>query len=194
MQKSIVKHEVKEETIKKESETKTHDQAKNEPLEDEDDDMEDEDELEEEDEIVEEPKGFKPLQEGKSFIPIKDQVTFKPYSDATPTTPNNSNGDHPTSMTSSLNTSSPVPTYPRPINPLILEAMYRMQRSPFGGFYGGSTAPRPPYPFPPSLMAAAGLNGSPFAPSRYPGSGDFLHPLHHPSSHGHPGLTKPKDR
>ena len=152
----------------------------------------------------EEPKGFKPLQEGKSFIPIKDQVTFKPYSDApssTPSTPKTPLNGDPSSLTAAMTNSSSVPpTYPRPINPLILEAMYRMQtqrQSPFGGFYGGSTAagaPRPPYPFPPSLMAAAGLNGSPFGHSRYPGS-DLFHPLHHHASHGgHPICNKPKDR
>ena len=197
---NVVKNEVKEDLLVVKDNAK--ESSKNEPQDEEEDIEEEEEEMEDlEEEIAadEEPKGFKPLQEGKSFIPIKDQVTFKPYSDANTTTPNtntpstpNANGD-PTSL-GAMNTSSPVPTYPRPINPLILEAMYRMQRSPFGGFYGGATAPRPPYPFPPSLMAAAGLNGSPFGPQRYPGAGDFLHPLHHPGAHPHPGLTKPKDR
>ena len=186
--------------------------------------MEDQDELmaaaenhpHPEDEEEEEPRGFKPLHEGKSFIPIKDQVTFKPYSDVspssnttipssttTPKTPTALNGAaDPSSLTVAAMTNSVPPTYPRPINPLILEAMYRMQtqrQSPFGGFYGGSAtaaggAPRPPYPFPPSLMAAAGLNGSPFGHSRYPGS-DLFHPLHHHASHGgHPICNKPKDR
>ena len=193
---NVVKSEVKEHLVKENAKESTK-----EPQDEEEDIEEEEEEMEDfEEEIVadEEPKGFKPLQEGKSFIPIKDQVTFKPYSDANTTTPNtpstpNANGD-PTSL-GGMNTSSPVPTYPRPINPLILEAMYRMQRTtPFGGFYGGATAPRPPYPFPPSLMAAAGLNGSPFGPQRYPGAGDFLHPLHYPGAHPHQGLTKPKDR
>ena len=204
-----VKHE-----IAKLEETKDHqnqpldDQDLDEEVEDDDEDyeeMEDHELMADHDPPEEEPKGFKPLQEGKSFIPIKDQVTFKPYSDAPSSTPSSTpktplNGD-PSSLSAAMTNSSSVPpTYPRPINPLILEAMYRMQtqrQSPFGGFYGGSTptgAPRPPYPFPPSLMAAAGLNGSPFGHSRYPGT-DLFHPLHHHASHGgHPICNKPKDR
>ena len=225
----VVKHEIAAKleetnsTINKNHHHQTLDEDLDEELDEDYDEMEDQDELmaaaenhphPEDEEEEEEPRGFKPLHEGKSFIPIKDQVTFKPYSDVspssnttipssttTPKTPTALNGD-PSSLTVAAMTNSVPPTYPRPINPLILEAMYRMQtqrQSPFGGFYGGSAtaaggAPRPPYPFPPSLMAAAGLNGSPFGHSRYPGS-DLFHPLHHHASHGgHPICNKPKDR
>ena len=166
-----------------------------EPIENlEDDDME-EDELIDEDEDLEEhdpqPKGFKPLQEGKSFVPIKDHVTFKPYSDDTK--PSTSEKIPQSPLANPLGGNPIPPSYPRPIHPLLLEAMYRMQRPSFApnpaGFAG-----RPQYPFSPSLM--------PFGPSpRYPG--EFLHHLHHPGGApgGHPthhGLTtpsgKPKDR
>lgn len=124
-----------------------------------------EDELEEEDEDLEEEeeeqKGFKPLQEGKSFVPIKDQVTFKPYSDAKPST-----SDKAPSATGM----SPLqPSYPRPIHPLLLEAMYRMQRPSFAPPTSFGAA-RPQYPFSPPIM--------PFGSTRY--TPDFLHHLHHP--------------
>ena len=131
--------------------------------------------------------GFKPLQEGKSFVPIKDQVTFKPYSDAKPS---NETSTAATSISSISNT--PIPSYPRPIHPLLLEAMYRMQRP-----FPAPSLPRPQYPFPPSLMAAASMgnpNGPSFPPSRYPPT-DFLHHLHHPGHHPNPiNSGKPKDR
>ena len=132
-------------------------------------------------------KGFKPLQEGKSFVPIKDQVTFKPYSDAKPS---NETSTAATSISSISNT--PIPSYPRPIHPLLLEAMYRMQRP-----FPAPSLPRPQYPFPPSLMAAASMgtpNGPSFSSSRYPPT-DFLHHLHHPGHHPSPiSSGKPKDR
>ena len=132
-------------------------------------------------------KGFKPLQEGKSFVPIKDQVTFKPYSDAKPS---NETSTAATSISSISNT--PIPSYPRPIHPLLLEAMYRMQRP-----FPAPSLPRPQYPFPPSLMAAASMgtpNGPSFPSSRYPPT-DFLHHLHHPGHHPSPiSSGKPKDR
>ena len=132
-------------------------------------------------------KGFKPLQEGKSFVPIKDQVTFKPYSDAKPS---NETSTAATSISSISNT--PIPSYPRPIHPLLLEAMYRMQRP-----FPAPSLSRPQYPFPPSLMAAASMgtpNGPSFPSSRYPPT-DFLHHLHHPGHHPSPiSSGKPKDR
>ena len=132
-------------------------------------------------------KGFKPLQEGKSFVPIRDQVTFKPYSDAKPS---NETSTAATSISSISNT--PIPSYPRPIHPLLLEAMYRMQRP-----FPAPSLPRPQYPFPPSLMAAASMgtpNGPSFSSSRYPPT-DFLHHLHHPGHHPSPiSSGKPKDR
>lgn len=132
-------------------------------------------------------KGFKPLQEGKSFVPIRDQVTFKPYSDAKPS---NETSTAATSISSISNT--PIPSYPRPIHPLLLEAMYRMQRP-----FPAPSLPRPQYPFPPSLMAAASMgtpNGPSFPSSRYPPT-DFLHHLHHPGHHPSPiSSGKPKDR
>ena len=132
-------------------------------------------------------KGFKPLQEGKSFVPIRDQVTFKPYSDAKPS---NETSTAATSISSISNT--PIPSYPRPIHPLLLEAMYRMQRP-----FPAPSLPRPQYSFPPSLMAAASMgtpNGPSFPSSRYPPT-DFLHHLHHPGHHPSPiSSGKPKDR
>ena len=95
------------------------------------DDIVDED-LEEEEDAEPEPepesKGFKPLQEGKSFVPIKDQVTFKPYSDQVATKPSSSSStisEKHSSPNLSNSLGNPIPTYPRPIHPLLLEAMYR---------------------------------------------------------------------
>lgn len=177
-----------------------------------------EDEEDEEEEVLEpEPEnrfqtGFKPLQEGqKSFVPIKDQVTFKPYSDqvnaSKPSAASSSNNIQSNDKLSCQNLSSnnsslgnPIPTYPRPIHPLLLEAMYRMQRPSFPAPPASFGAGRgPQYPFSPSLMGPFATAG---ASPRYPG--DFLHHLHHPGNGtGHPpgthhGLTppsgKPKDR
>ena len=160
-----------------------------------------------------EVKGFKPLQEGKSFVPIKDQVTFKPYSDQIASKPCSS-GSNTTTTTISEKLSSPnlsnttlgnpIPTYPRPIHPLLLEAMYRMQRPAFpappASF--GPGAHRPAYPFSPSMMGPFAAAAAGVSQGRYPG--DFLHHLHHAGNGtaGHPpthhGLTppsgKPKDR
>ena len=192
-------------------------------LMDEEDIVEDEEEEEEEEVLEPEPEnrfqiGFKPLQEGqKSFVPIKDQVTFKPYSDqvnaSKPSagsssnkqagTNNQSNNEKLSCQNLSSNNSSlgnPIPTYPRPIHPLLLEAMYRMQRPSFPAPPASFGAGRgPQYPFSPSLMGPFATAG---ASPRYPG--DFLHHLHHPGNGtGHPpgthhGLTppsgKPKDR
>ena len=190
---------------------------------DEEDIVEDEDLEESEPEVEPEPEnrfqtGFKPvLQEGNqksSFVPIKDQVTFKPYSDqvnaSKPSSSSNnqiqSSNDQKLSSScqnlSSNNSSlgNPIPTYPRPIHPLLLEAMYRMQRPAFPtppASFGAGRGPQ--YPFSPSLMGPFATAG---ASPRYPG--DFLHHLHHPGNGaGHPpgthhGLTppsgKPKDR
>ena len=174
--------------------------------------MEEEDIVDDEEEIIEdeiaEPEskaGFKPLQEGKSFVPIKDQVTFKPYSDQVAISKPSSSSNSNSTLANTLG--NPIPTYPRPIHPLLLEAMYRMQRPAFAAAaappasFGAAAAGRPQYPFSPSLMGpfAAAAATTP----RYPG--DFLHHLHHPGNGappGHPtahhGLTppsgKPKDR
>ena len=144
-----------------------------------------EEELDEE----EDPKGFKPLQEGASFVPIKDQVTFKPYSDSNPSTSDSKQN---------LLNQQPPPSYPRPIHPLLLEAMYRMQRPSF--------AP-PPFSAVASAVAAASGQHAPAVPvppvrppyfnmplhSRY---GDFLHHPHHGygSTAPNAGNAKPKDR
>ena len=142
---------------------------------DEEDIVEDEDLEESEPEVEPEPEnrfqtGFKPvLQEGNqksSFVPIKDQVTFKPYSDqvnaSKPSSSSNniqSSNDQKLSSScqnlSSNNSSlgNPIPTYPRPIHPLLLEAMYRMQRPSFPtppASFGAGRGPQ--YPFSPSLM------------------------------------------
>ena len=154
---------------------------------DEDDIIEDESEDSEQ-----EPKGFKPLQEGKSFVPIKDQVTFKPYSDKPSTTEVKTSQN--SQISSAAAASGQVPPYPRPIHPLLLEAMYRMQRPSFAPgpapFSGRPAAAG--YPFPPSMM--------PFAGPRY-NPGEFMHHLHPGSPggphHPHPlssSSGKPKDR
>ena len=195
---------------------------------DEEDIVEDEEVSEEEEVLEPEPEnrfqtgltGFKPLQEGQKtgFVPIKDQVTFKPYSDqvnsaskpspagsSSSNNPIQSNNDQKLScqnLSGSNNSSlgNPIPTYPRPIHPLLLEAMYRMQRPSFPAPPASFGAGRgPQYPFSPSLMGPFATAG---ASPRYPG--DFLHHLHHPGNGtGHPpgthhGLTppsgKPKDR
>jgi ecotropic virus integration site 1 protein len=219
--------EAEKETTKKEPETppkspatieQPADEDKQDDLEDEEDIAEDDDIMEEEEdddeeEVEEEPRGFQPLQEGKSFIPIKDQVSFKPYSDvkSSSTTSNGGGGGlyGGVGSTNFTSAASPMPTYPRPIHPLLLEAMYRMQRpagaNPFGFFNPAAAAglARPPYPFPPSLVAAAAAGngvgsfaGTPGALGRYPG--DFLHHLHHPGAAGggHHVMSsgKPKDR
>ena len=187
---------------------------------DEEDIVEDEEEEEEEEVLEPEPEnrfqtGFKPLQEGsqKSFVPIKDQVTFKPYSDqvnaskpsGASSSSNNIQSNEKLSSCQNLSSNNsslgnPIPTYPRPIHPLLLEAMYRMQRPSFPAPPASFGAGRgPQYPFSPSLMGPFATAG---ASPRYPG--DFLHHLHHPGNGtGHPpgthhGLTppsgKPKDR
>ena len=151
----------------------------------------------------EEPRGFQPIKEGKGFVPVKDQVSFTPYTGSDKHPVQNSGSGTPDYLPFSAErlATSGVPSYPRPIHPLLLEAMYRMQR-PFPLFSGGNPAnqghgnfpgsaipplgPRP-YPFgaPPGMMNPDMLGRVPFPGlSRcYP---DLMHSgIHH---------GKPKDR
>ena len=161
----------------------------------------------EDSEDEEEPRGFQPIKEGKGFVPVKDQVSFTPYSGIdkhlgqnSGSSSSNAPSDYP-SFSADRMQSSGMPSYPRPIHPLLLEAMYRMQR-PFPIFSGnnpGSQAHGPfpgaaippmgprPYPFgaPPGLMSPEMLGRVPFPGLTrcYP---DLMHSGMH---HG-----KPKDR
>ena len=151
------------------------------------------------DEEEDDRRGFQPIKEGKSFVPVKEKVAFAPYADIekpAAQTAGNGLADRLPFTADRLATSG-VPTYPRPIHPL-LEAMYRMQR-PFSFLHGGNPAgpthggfPMPPmgprpYPFgaPPGLMNPEMLGRVPF-PSLSRCYPELMH------SSIHPG--KPKDR
>jgi uncharacterized C2H2 Zn-finger protein len=143
-------------------------------------------------------KGFQPIKEGKSFVPVKEKVAFAPYADVEKKAANHG-GTAAEFLPFSADrlASSGVPSYPRPIHPL-LEAMYRMQRPfPFlssnnaaspaaGTFPMPHLGPRP-YPFgsAPGLMNPDMLGRVPF-----PGLSRCYPDLMHGSIHH----GKPKDR
>ena len=144
-------------------------------------------------------KGFQPIKDGKGFVPVKEKVAFAPYADAEKQNSqksSNSPADY-LSFSADRLASSGVPSYPRPIHPL-LEAMYRMQR-PFPFLSGGNPSVQPhgtfpipplgprPYPFgaPPGLMNPEMLGRVPF-----PGLTRCYPDLMHSSIHH----GKPKDR
>lgn len=122
----------------------------------------------------EEPRGFKPVgSASKSFIPVTEVSLFPKTS---------------TSDSSAIQTPPPPPfqrplfsspdasslPFPRPVNPFLLGAMYRMNQNPYSAFHPSMSsspaslppiAPRP-LPFTPPFMNH--LPSSPFLPSSLP--------------------------
>ena len=119
-----------------------------------------------------EPRGFKPFgSAGKSFIPVTEVSLFPK---TTPSTPDPAppvfspaqprpGGLFPASESPGLSPAS-LP-FPRPVNPFLLGAMYRMNQNPYSAFH-------PSLASPPSLP--------PLAPRPLPFSSPFMNPL--PSS------------
>ena len=103
----------------------------------------------------EEPRGFKPVGSGKSFVPVTE-VSLYPKSSTTETTVSPS---FPRPSLPSLQDSS-LP-FPRPVNPFLLGAMYRMHQPQYSSFH-------------PSL--SPGL--PPLAPRPLPFSSPFMSPMH----------------
>ena len=146
-------HGVHEEPIVKEEEAETKDESNGKIG---NKDKEEEEEKEDKDkESEDEPKGFQPIKKGQAFIPITEKFSelqkggdmslFESFKNKS-TMPNLFNGSSPTELAATNNpfyprpslSSGAVPNYPRPVHPLLLEAMYRMhsqqqqqQRSPF---------------------------------------------------------------
>ena len=136
----------------------------------------------EESRIEEEPRGFKPvLPSNKSFMPVSQSSPFP--------SPRQSTGEN-TPVTSTPTSTFPKPSgvgalggglesnlpFPKPVNPFLLGAMYRMQQPPYSPFHPSLSpagalpqiAPRPTLPFTPPFMP--GLHTPPFLnnPSAFP--------------------------
>ena len=123
-------------------------------------------------ENTEEPRGFKPVGSGKSFIPVTEVSLFP----KTTTTAESSSAI----QTSPFHRPSPLfsptePTlpFPRPVNPFLLGAMYRMNQNPYSAFHpslsSSSLPPIAPRPLPfSSPFMSPGLPSSPFLPSSLP--------------------------
>lgn len=209
VEEKVCKEELKEEELKEEKDDEKEKEDGKEERESENGDRETPESprqrktsTKEDTEEEDEPRGFQPIKEGKGFVPVKDQVSFTPYAgvDKHPVHNSGASGNGAFSSDRMASTGMP-PSYPRPIHPLLLEAMYRMQR-PFPLFSGGNPAspghaafpgaaipplgPRP-YPFgaPPGMMSPDMLGRVPFPGLTrcYP---DLMHSgIHH---------GKPKDR
>ena len=111
-------------------------------------------------------KAFRPFlnnDEAKGFVPIRESKLFPPHrpsedDEAKAPSPKLKlfGGEGRSPLVGNANT--PTPSYPRPIHPLLIEAMYRMQQhhqqqqQQQNG--GGSVSPHPRPPFPWSPMAA----------------------------------------
>ena len=111
--------------------------------------------------IEEEPRGFKPVGSGKSFIPVTEMSFFPKCSSSEPPRPSFPQPPLQPGQDPSL-------PFPRPVNPFLLGAMYRMQQPPYPSFHHSMSpslpplAPRP-LPFPPPFMSP--LHNSPFSGS-----------------------------
>ena len=123
---------------------------------------------------AEEPRGFKPVgSAGKSFIPVTE-VSLYPKtstsdSSAIQTPP------FPRPLFSSPDSPAATPPalpFPRPVNPFLLGAMYRMNQNPYSAFHpamsSSSLPPIAPRPLPFSSPFMNPLPSSPFLPSSLP--------------------------
>ena len=110
-------------------------------------------------EDTEEPRGFKPVGSGKSFIPVTEISLFPKTTNADPVSVS-----QPTSPFSrclfSPSENSGLP-FPRPVNPFLLGAMYRMNQNPYSAFHPTMNSSLPP-----------------IAPRPLPFSSPFVNPLH----------------
>lgn len=118
-----------------------------------------------------EPRGFKPFgSAGKSFIPVTEVSVFPRTSTSTSdlTPPVFSPASRHGGIFSSTESPGLNPTslsFPRPVNPFLLGAMYRMHQNPYSAFH-------------PSLASPSSLPA--LAPRPLPFSSPFMNPL--PSS------------
>merc|ERR1719471_738517 len=117
-----------------------------------------------------EPRGFQPVNAAsKSFIPVTENISLFPKT--SPTVPTSSPFARP--PFSSGATTDPSLPFPRPVNPFLLGAMYRMNQQQAPAPYPNSfppslphIAPRPPMPFSSPFLSP--LPSSPFIPSSLP--------------------------
>lgn len=116
-----------------------------------------------------EPRGFQPVNAAsKSFIPVTENISLFPKT--SPTVSTSSPFARPPF---SAGTTDPSLPFPRPVNPFLLGAMYRMNQqqapTPYPNPFPHSLphiAPRPPMPFSSPFLSP--LPSSPFIPSSLP--------------------------
>ena len=107
-------------------------------------------------ENLEEPRGFKPVGSGKSFIPVTE-VSLFPKTTTSDSSAISNTSPFSRPFFSSSDTSLP---FPRPVNPFLLGAMYRMNQTPYSSFHPSMSSSLPP-----------------IAPRPLPFSSPFMNPL-----------------